>query len=465
MVNSDSKMGIPPSQTAGNSARTVIAGMVGTTVEYFDFLVYATVSGLVFGTLFFPTENEFIGALLAISTFALGYLVRPIGGIVFSHFGDRHGRTKVLFVTLIIMGSATVLIGVLPTYSTIGPAAPVLLIALRIIQGLAVGGEYGGAAVLVVEQADRNGRRGLFGSFVTCSGSIGTLLASALLAGLTSSLGMEQFQAWGWRVPFLVSAVLLGVGFYIRLKVKEPQVMQDAIKSKKTVKQPLLDVLRRRPRQVAVALLAPLGLFSGYYIVLVFAVPYATDHGGQASALLAVLSVSQFIYIAALVFSGWWSDKIGRRVPMIIGAAGLAAWSFAFFPLLLTGSLLAAGVAFTLALVFVATMYGPLAAFLAELFPTGTRVTGLSFGYQISSALAGGLSPVIATATVSAAGGWWPVAILVAATSVVSMVSMAMSRDTSRISLHDHDEADALSSEEPDPVLTPPSQKEENGSA
>jgi MFS family permease len=424
--------------TSRSTRRVVAAGTIGTVIEYFDFLVYATVSGLVFGELFFPGNDPFIGSLLAISTFAVGYLVRPLGGVIFGHFGDRYGRRRVLFITLMMMGVSTVCIGLLPTYATIGVAAPVMLVVIRVIQGLGVGGEYGAAAVMIVEHANDSGRRGFYGSFVTVGAGGGFFVASGVLAILTAVISPEQFLLWGWRVPFLMSAVLLGVGFYIRFKTTESPLMEQPTNRATPVKVPFLEVMRTSPRQVFIALVAPVGMLVAYYVVLVFSVPFAVQQtGDSSSSLLSVLTASQFIYMFALLTSAWLSDRIGRLVPMIVGSIGLLVWGFAFFPLLLSGSDMGVFVAFLGALIFISGIGGPLASFLAELFATNTRLTGLSLGYQVSTALAGGLTPVIAMLLVQVSGSWWPVAAMITVGSALSLLALFASRKSVRTDLRD----------------------------
>lgn len=419
-----------------STRRVVMGATIGTVIEYFDFLVYATVSGLVFGKLFFPSGDPFVGSLLAISTFAVGYLVRPLGGVVFGHFGDRYGRRRVLFITLMMMGASTMCIGLLPTYATIGVAAPVLLVVIRVIQGLGVGGEYGAAAVMIVEHTNHTGRRGLFGSFVTVGAGGGFFVASGVLAILTAVISPEQFLAWGWRVPFLLSAVLLGVGIYIRFNTTESPMMQPQESRTVPVKIPFVEVLRTSPRQVLIAFVAPLGMLVAYYVVLVVSVPFAVAQTGQSSSsLLSLLTASQFIYMFALVASAWLSDRFGRVVPMIAGSIGLLAWGFIFFPLLLSGSDVGTFVAFLGALIFISGIGGPLASFLAELFATNTRLTGLSLGYQVSTALAGGFTPVVATVLIQVSGSWWPVAAMITVACAISLLAFLASRKSIRADL------------------------------
>jgi MFS family permease len=422
--------------TAPTTTRVVAAGMIGTIVEYFDFLIYATVSGLVFGKLFFPADDPFVSSILVWGTFAVSYLARPIGGIIFGHFGDKLGRTRVLFLTLIMMGISTTMIGILPTYEKIGIAAPIILVLLRIVQGLGVGGEYGGAALMMIEHSHASGKRGLWGSLTTASSSVGFLLASALMAVLTATTSDEQFTGWAWRIPFLLSAVLLGVGFYIRLKISETPLMQATIERAETVRAPLVELVRKHPKSLLIALGAPFGQFAGYYVTLVFSIPYVVSLGSSnESFLLAMATIAQVFYVGSVIFGGYLSDKVGRRRPMLLGALCLGMWSFAFFPLMLSGTVAGTLVAFTVALLCVGMIVGPMAAFLAELFGTGVRYSGLSVGYQFSAAIAGGLSPVFATYLVHVSGSWYPVSIMVASSLVVTFIAVFASKDRAHTNL------------------------------
>ncbi|MFD4351198.1 MFS transporter [Nocardia sp. NPDC058518] len=427
----------PPDPSDGPSTkRVVVAGMIGTVIEYFDFLVYATVAGLVFGDLFFPSDNSFIGTMLVWATFAVGFLVRPLGGIIFGHIGDRIGRSKILFISLTMMGVSTTLIGLMPTYHQIGIAAPIILVILRVVQGLGVGGEYGGATLMVIEHSHRSGRRGLYGALMSASASLGFLLASGLMAILTAVSSDSQFEGWVWRIPFLLSALLLIVGFYIRRRLGETPMMKEALEKHETVKTPLAELFRSNRRELAIALAVPFGLFAAYYIIMVFSIPFAVDQGvSNQSLLLAMVTIAQIIYLIAVVSGGALSDRFGRRLPMLAGAIGLGVWSFAFFPLLLSGS--AAGVltAFAVALLFLGLIYGPMGAFLAELFSTKVRLSGLSFGYQIGAAVAGGLSPLLATFLVHELGSWVPVAFVVSIALSFTFIAAAISRDRTNIDL------------------------------
>lgn len=435
----------PPSPSATRDApstrRVVAAGMIGTIIEYFDFMVYATVSGLVFGELFFPGDNQFVESMLVWGTFAVGYLARPVGGILFGHFGDKIGRSKVLFITLTMMGVSTTIIGLLPSYAQIGVAAPLVLILLRIVQGIGVGGEYGGATILVLEHTHGSGRRGLWGALTTASSSVGFLLGSAFLAFLTWATSDQQFADGAWRIPFLLSSVLLLVGFYIRYRLGETPMMKEAVERKETVKLPLVELFRKHPRQLLIAVSAPFGQFAGYYVILVFSIPFAVRNGvPNESFLLTMSTAAQVIYVAAVVYGGHISDRYGRRRPMMVGVAGLAAWSFVFFPLLLTGSVGGVLIAFTGGLVFVGLIVGPMAAFLAELFTTGVRYSGLSFGYQTCAAVGGGLSPVAATWLTHTTGSWLPIPLMLTGMLAISFVAVLRSAESSTKDLNGNDE-------------------------
>jgi MFS family permease len=413
---------------APSTARVVSAGMVGTIVEFFDFMVYATMAGLVFGKLFFPTDDEFVATLLVWGTFAAGYLARPIGGVVFGHFGDKLGRSRMLFITLSMMGVSTVGIGLLPTYADVGVLAPTVLILLRIVQGLGVGGEYGGATLMVIEHTHRSGRRGLWGALVTAGSSIGFLLATGLMAVLTALTTDDQLVGWAWRIPFLLSAVLLGVGFFIRYRIGETPVMQSALAHRDVVRSPFGELLRTHRRQLAIALGAPFGMFAAYYITLVFSVPFAVDNGNiDAPLLLTISTIAQLLYVCAVIGGGYLSDRLGRRWPMAVGAVGLAAWGFAFFPLMLSDNPVGPLVAVAVALTFVGVIAGPMAAFLAELFGTGVRYSGLSIGYQVSAAVSGGLSPVVATYLVHESGTWYPIPVFMALALAVTVAAVLAS--------------------------------------
>lgn len=430
--------------------KVVATAMIGSVIEWFDFLVYATVSSLVFGQLFFPNDSQFISTLLALSTFAMGYLARPVGGLLFAHMGDKHGRQRVLFMTFILMGAATVLIGLLPTYATLGVAAPVLLIILRLCQGLGAGGEYGAAVVMVVEHGNASGKRGFFGALTSSGASGGFLLASALLAVLTGVLTEAQFEAWGWRIPFLLSFSLLAVGFYLRLRIEETPIMKESLKEGEVVKTPLFAMLKRYPREITLALLLPTAILAGYQIVNVFSVPYITEMTTiSASSLLTMLTIGQAVYLVSMVTAGWWSDKVGRRRPMMIGAISLGVWGFVFFPLVLSGSEMKTLLAVSVALLCTGMIFGPMATFMSEIFATDVRATGVSFAYQINAAIVGGLTPVVSMAVANYFGSWIGVAALLALACAISFGAIFLSRDNFRADLSDVHASESRESEMP----------------
>jgi MFS family permease len=421
----------PARSGTGGLRSTIAAGLVGTLIEYFDFLIYASISALIFGDLFFPADDPFVSTMLVWVTFAAGYLARPLGGVVCGHFGDRFGRRRVLMVTLSTMGLSTTVIGLLPTYAQIGVSAPIILLVMRFVQGLAVGGEYGGATLAIVEHAKGQEHRGLFGGLLGTATSGGTMLGTGAVALLTYLASPEQLQDWAWRIPFLLSAVLIGVGIFIRARVEEPPAMKARIERGETERVPLARLIRKHPRELAVSLTVPLGMFTAYYVIVAFTVPYVVrTHESAATYLFTVSTIALLCGLLGKVGAGWLSDRIGRRTPMMIGAAGVAIWMFAYFPLLLQGTVWAAALAFIIALVLHSAMQGPTQAFLAELFSTEVRYTGVSVGWQVCSAVAGGLSPLVAAWLVHVTGSWVSVAALVAATCSVTFIAIYFSPET-----------------------------------
>jgi MFS family permease len=434
-TNPEVAVSAPAASAAGRASlrRTLSAGLVGTLIEYFDFLVYASISALVFGDLFFPGDNAFVSTMLVWITFAVGYIARPLGGIVCGHFGDRIGRSKVLMATIATMGVTTTVIGLLPSYDQIGMAAPIILLAMRFLQGLAVGGEYGGATLAVVEHAHGQGRRGFFGGLLGIATSGGTMLGTGAVALLTYLASPAQLAGWAWRIPFLASAVLIFLGFYIRTRLEEPPAMKERIEEGRTERVPLLKVFREHPRELIVSLTAPIGSFTTYYVIIAFSIPYVLGvHEGAASYLYTVSTVALLFYLGGKVLTGWISDRIGRRIPMAVGAGGLAVWMFAFFPLLLQGSVWAAVLGFVVALLLHAGMAGPNQAYLAELFSTEVRYSGVSFGWQICAAVAGGLTPLVATWLVHATGSWVSVAVFVAVSCAITVAALLLGPDRYR---------------------------------
>ncbi|GIE85542.1 MFS transporter [Actinoplanes regularis] len=423
--------------------KVVLASLVGTAVEWYDFFLYGSAAALVFGTLFFPTSDPVTGTLLAFGTYALGFVARPLGGVVFGHFGDRIGRKRMLVVSLLVMGLATVAIGLLPTYATIGVAAPVLLLVCRLLQGFAVGGEWGGAVLMAAEHGD-DARRGFWSSWPQAGVALGNLLATGVLWLLALVQPDEAFQAWGWRIPFLLSAVLVLVGLWVRLSIEESPVFRQARADLAgRDHQPLLEVVRRYPREILLAMGMRLAENIGYYLVTVISITYLTKFAGTAAdkgmilTALLIGSAVQFFVIPAI---GALSDRVGRRPLYLTGAVGLALWSFVFFNLVGSRSEPKIILAVVVGLVLHALMYAPQAAFLSELFGTSVRYTGASVGYQLASILAGALAPIIALKLLGdvAQPNTTAVAIYMTVASVFTVVAVLLARETAGSSLH-HD--------------------------
>ena len=421
-----------PQSPAPSVTRVVVASFIGTTIEWYDFFLYGTAAALIFNRLFFPDLDPLAGRMAAFATYSVGFFARPVGGIVFGHFGDRLGRKSMLVTTLMLMGLATFLIGVLPTYAQVGVVAPILLVLLRFVQGFGVGGEWGGAVLMAVEHGHR-GRRGLYASWVQAGVPAGLLLATAVYY-LFSLLPDEAFLRWGWRVPFLLGIVLLGVGLFIRLKLLESPLFANLRDKGKSVRVPFFEVIRRYPRNVLLAMGARFAENGCFYIFTVFVLSYGTMHLGlkKTTILNGVLLASaiQFFLIPAF---GMLSDRIGRRPVYLAGAMALAAFAFPFFALVDTGVTGLIWLALVIALIVHAAMYAPQAAFLSELFGTEVRYTGASIGYQLASPLAGGIAPLIATVLLEWSGGRpWPVAVYLIALSMVTIVSVWLATETHR---------------------------------
>ena len=419
--------------TKKNETRKVIlASFIGTTIEWYDFFLYGTAAALVFPRLFFPEDDESIGLLKSYGSFALGFFARPIGGIVFGHYGDRIGRKAMLVTTLMMMGLATFLIGLLPSYQTLGVAAPLLLVFLRLIQGFGVGGEWGGAVLMAVEHG-HSGRRGLYGSCVQMGVPVGLLLATGVFA-LFSNLPEDQFLAWGWRMPFLLGIVLLGVGLYIRLNVSESPLFTQVQEKKNVTRIPIIEVFRRHSRNVFLAMGARFAENACFYIFSVFVLTYATQYLDLSKALvLNGVWIAAAVQIVAIPCFGILSDRIGRRPVYLGGALFLALMAFPFFWLIETRITVLIWLAIALGLVAHAAMYGPQAAFLSELFGTNVRYSGASIGYQLAAPFAGGLAPIIATLLLQWSDGRsWPVSIYLMATAALTIISILLAAETFR---------------------------------
>ncbi|MFE4580788.1 MFS transporter [Streptomyces chartreusis] len=413
--------------------RVALSGLLGTAVEFYDFLVYGTVAALVFGELFFPGADPAVGTIAAFGTFAAGYVARPLGGIVFGHFGDRLGRKSMLLLTMGLMGGASFLIGLLPTYDTVGVWAPVLLIALRVLQGIAIGGEWGGATLMVVEHAGER-RRGLWSSFTQMGAPLGSLLSS-LVVTFVVAMPRDQFTAWGWRVPFLLSVVLLGVGLFVRLKVVESPLFAEVKKDRAESRLPILEVLRR-PRPLLLACCVGIGAFTAQSLLTSYLIAYATGIGYARPQVLTALTVSAAVALVVLPCASALSDRVGRRPVVLTGAVLSAATAFPVLALIDSKSpgalILAVVIGHGIAQ---STMYGPLGALLTEMFGTRVRYTGASLGYQGATLVGAGFSPMIAGSLVAGSGNGTPVALLLCGGSLITALTVWFVRETSRTSL------------------------------
>jgi metabolite-proton symporter len=411
--------------------RIVSASLIGTTVEWYDFFLYSSAAALVFNKLFFPTSDPLTGTLLAFTTYAIGFLARPVGGLVFGHFGDKIGRKKLLVLSLLLMGGATFAMGLLPTYATAGIAAPLLLTLLRLVQGFALGGEWGGAVLIVSEHGSAE-RRGFWASWPQCGAPGGNLLATAVLAVLAAVQSDEAFLSWGWRVPFLLSAVLVVIGLWIRLAVTESPVFLAAQRNAPPEeKAPIVEVFRRGWRQVLIAMGARMGENVSYYVITAFILVYVTTSLGLAKSVgLNAVLIGSAVHFVTIPLWGLLSDRVGRRKVYLFGAVGMAVWGFVFFALLDTRSFPVIAFATTVGLVLHGAMYGPQAAFFSELFGTRVRYSGASVGYQLASIAAGAVAPLIAVALLNAWGSTVPVSLYVLAMCLLTVVAVLAARET-----------------------------------
>jgi metabolite-proton symporter len=415
----------------GGYARVALASAIGTMVEYYDFTLYATATALVFNKIFFPSSDPLVGSLAAFATFFVGYCARPLGGIVFGHFGDRIGRRSMLLLTVLIMGLGTFLIGFMPTYAQIGIWAPVLLLALRMLQGIGLGGEYGGGMVMAVEHAPERAR-GLCSALVHIGVPAGFLIPIALMGALAAALPEKQFLAWGWRLPFLASVLLVLLGLFIRYRISESPAFRRSVAEQAPPAIPLVEAVRHHGRDIALGIGAKIAESGLFNIYAVFAITYAvTVHHLSKTMVLNGILVACAIECATLPLFGMLSDRIGRKPVYIIGALFQAALAFPFFWLMDTtdSAMIWLAVALGLGLGH-GSMFGAQGAFFAELFPPRVRYSGLSLVQQIGPLLGGGLSPIIATALLAAYGTPSAVAGYMAAIAILSALCAAALRET-----------------------------------
>jgi MFS transporter, MHS family, shikimate and dehydroshikimate transport protein len=405
-----------------------LASFIGTTIEWYDFFLYGTAAALIFGKLFFPEFSSTAGTLAAFSTYAVGFAARPLGGLVFGHYGDKIGRKAMLILSLLIMGIATALIGVLPTFQSIGILAPILLVVLRFCQGIGVGGEWGGAVLMAVEHAPE-GRRGFYGSWPQMGVPAGLLTGNLVFLAAAAWLP----DSWGWRVPFLLSLVLVGVGLFIRLRIMETPAFLRVKESHTEAPMPILDVLRTHPKNVLLAMGMRVAENGTFYVLTVFVLTYIVEELKleQTTGLVGVL-IAAFIGLFTIPFFGHLSDRVGRRPLYLFGSGFSLLFAFPFFWLLNTGAEPLIWLAIILGVnIGHDAMYGPQAAFFSELFGTRVRYSGASLGYQLASVFAGGFAPLISLALLTAYG-YTAVALYMAIMALITVISVILVTETFR---------------------------------
>jgi len=424
-------------KTESNIRKVALTSLSGTSIEWYDFFLYGAAAGLVFPKLFFGEVDPTTALILSFMTFAAGFIARPVGGIIFGHFGDLIGRKKTLVIALMLMGVASTLIGLLPTYNTIGIAAPILLTFLRFCQGIAIGGQWGGAMLLVTESAPSN-RRGYYGAYAQAGAPVGVILANIAFISVSLLTTEESFLSWGWRIPFLISFVLVIISMYIQLRLEDTKAFKEleAIKasdtsSPKEIKSsPILEAIKRYPKRISLAAGAFLSIQVTFYILVAFVLAYGvqTTELSRNDLLMAVLIGSAMMVPMQFLFSDF-SDKHGRKGIFMLGAILTALWSFALFPLIDSGNFYLVVVGVTGGLVFLGMMYGPQAAFFAELFSTEVRYSGASLGYQIGAIIGGSFAPTIATLLWKNYDIFW-VSVYIAFASLLSLLSVYFLTET-----------------------------------
>lgn len=427
MVNNQSSESGSRSRDRASKAswRAVTASTIGSVLEYYDFFVYGTLSALVFGQVFFPSEDPALSTLFALASFTVGFIARPLGGIILGHFGDRVGRKKVLLFTFMLTGTVTVLIGFLPSYAQIGVMAPILLVVLRILQGIGIGGEWGGAALLAVEHAPAN-RRGFFGSLVQAGAPVGVILSSLTVAVLTAVLSPAELVAWGWRIPFLASFILLIVGLILRSKVDETPEFEKIKTDKSAVKLPVWDAIRQYPRQIIAAVLihtsdTTLGLIQG-----VFVLGYASGVLGMNPTIVLLANVfSAVMNLITTPIAGAWGDRVGQRRMLTIGLVGLGLWAFPMFWLIGTHTVLGLFMATGVSGILVGLLFSQQATLFADMFAPRVRYSGMSIGFQVGTVIGGGFGPLIAQALTQFSGGsTWTVSLYILVIALLALLAV-----------------------------------------
>lgn len=425
----DGQNGVPQkTPTAKERRRVLSASLIGTAVEWYDFFIYGSAAALIFGPQFFPTEDPLAGTLAAFATFAVGFIARPLGGILMGHFGDRVGRKSMLMFSMMLMGVATVGIGLLPNYATIGMLAPILLVLLRLLQGIGVGGEWGGAVLMAVEYSPAN-KRALYGAFPQMGLPIGIIASNVVFIIVTNIMAPEMFQAWGWRIPFLSSAVLVGIALWIRLRVEDSPAFKKIQSKDEVAKAPLVELLKNHLGTVLLAGAISIASPALGYLYSVWMLSHRENLGADGvsqNVMLALIIWGAVCHLITVAVGAILADKFSQKRIFLWGAGLLGVFAFPFFWLVDTGAWYNIAVAFALMLLAQSLMAGPQATLVAELFPAEVRYSGASVAYQIGSILGGGFMPLVATSLYAAFNDSWPIATYMFALAVLSFVAMAV---------------------------------------
>ncbi len=430
---SDHGMTLTAHEMRSQVRKAAVASTIGTTIEWYDYFLYGAAAALVFPHVFFPEMPGYLGLLAAFATYFVGFLARPVGAAIFGHWGDRIGRKAMLITTLLMMGLGTALIGVLPGQASWGYAAPLILILLRVLQGVAVGGEWGGSILLSMEWGDQK-RRGLMASWPQLGVAIGIILSTGLMALFNGMMGTEAFIEWGWRIPFLLSVVLVVVGLYIRIRIEETPMFRAVLESNKATKSPVLEVIRKYPKQIILSALLRMSEQMPFYIVTAFVLSYLTDdtHKYSYNFVLIGTMVAAVLELLLVPYFGHLSDKAGRKKIYLIGAAITGVWGFVYFALLDSGIAWLVFFALAVALIPHAMQYGPQASIIAENFPTNLRYTGAGLGYQLSSIIAGGPAALIATWLLHTFGTGYAVSVYILVSAVITIAATLALKDYSK---------------------------------